>query len=459
MSRAELERRPLLVLCLGLLLGLTLVRHPLHFLFLLPAPWVLRGLAPRTWIVLGLVLGVLLGPGQPAPMLGERAPVRGDWTVATMPSIQPFGESCEIERTGIRLELTYLGSQSLVKGSTVRLRTIAKPVKEASQAFFELHGLAGRVDATDSDLQVIAEAPWIDRIAGAWRDRFIRIAGHNLPPSDAAALDSMCFRVTGAVDEARKDEILNSGAIHLLQSSGLQAILIGQALFWLFGWLPVPRWAQIALVGAILALYVVATGSPPSIMRAVVMWLVAQSAYLFRREPDWPSALALSSMLYLIWFPSGIYEAGFQLTFLAVLMLSAFSIPSKWKPGIEAWAYRTSIQTIRSTVIAYAAIAPLIAFYFGVVSLVTVPVSLVIVVAAVPAVMIAMAAGALSWIVPSVAGSLIQVTAPLLGFVSAVLSAYGGADSVAQTPSFSAYWLVPYYGLMLALWRPHVRQP
>lgn len=459
MSRAELERRPLLVLCLGLLLGLTLVRHPLHLLLLLPAPWVLRGLGPRTWIVLGLVVGVLLGPGQPAPMLEERAPVRGDWTVATMPSIQPFGESCEIERAGVRLELTYQGSKSLAKGSTVRLRTIAKPVKEGSQAFFELHGLAGRVDATDSDLQVSAEAPWIDGIAGAWRDRFLSIAGRNLSPADAAALDSMCFRVTGSMDDTTKEQVLNSGAIHLLQSSGLQAILIGQALLWLCGWLPIPRWAQIALVGGVLALYVIATGSSPSIMRAVVMWLVAQSAYLFRREPDWPSALALSSILYLMWFPGGVYEAGFQLTFLAVFMLSAFSVPSKWKPGVEAWAYRTSIQTIRSTVVAYTAIAPLIAYYFGTVSLVTVPVSLLIVVAAVPAVMLAMTASALSWLVPAVAGLLLKATAPLLGFVFAILNAYGGADAVAQSPSFSAYWLVPYYGLMLALWRPHVRQP
>ncbi|HWA82661.1 MAG TPA: ComEC/Rec2 family competence protein, partial [Fimbriimonadaceae bacterium] len=276
---------------------------------------------------------------------------------------------------------------------------------------------------------------------------------------DSALLDSMCFHVGGGIDEATKDEILASGAVHLLQSSGLQAILIAQSLFWIFSWLPVPRWGQIAAVAAILALYAIATGSSPSILRAVAMSLLAQSAYLVRREPDWPSALALSSILYLLWRPGGVYEAGFQLTFLAVLAISAFSAPIKWKPGFEAWAYRISLGSLRSAVVAYAAIAPLIAYYFGAVSLLTVPVGLLIALAAVPAVILSMMACALSWPLPAFAGFLVKAVTPLLAFAGSVLNAFGGPGVMVRTPAFSGYWLALYYGLLLTLWRPRARQP
>ncbi|HVT11887.1 MAG TPA: ComEC/Rec2 family competence protein [Fimbriimonadaceae bacterium] len=457
MIRAELERRPLLVFCLGLIVGLTLARHPIHFLFLLPCYWLLTGFRSRAWLTAGFVIGAFLGPGRPPAMLLERTPVRGDWRVATMPAIQPFGQTCEIERDGVRLSLTYQGSRVLVKGATIRLTGIAKPVKEGALAFFEQRNLVGRVDATESEVEIAQEAPWIYGLASAWRGRFLNLTARNLSPRDSALLDSMCFHVNGGIDDGTKDEILASGAVHLLQSSGLQAILIAQSLFWLFSWLPAPRWAQILVVAAILGLYVVATGSSPSILRAVTMSLLAQCAYLVRREPDWPSALALSSILYLFWFPGGVYEVGFQLTFLAVLTMSAFSTPVKWRPGFEAWAYRIAIRSLRSSVVAYAAIAPLIAFYFGSVSLVTVPIGLLIAAAAVPAVVLSMAACALP--ISSLAGLGLKATAPLVWFIDSVLGAFGGPGLTVRTPAFSGYWLVLYYGLLLALWRPRARQP
>ncbi|HWA83230.1 MAG TPA: hypothetical protein VG820_07360, partial [Fimbriimonadaceae bacterium] len=173
MIKAELERRPLLVFCLGLIVGLTLARHPIHFLFLAPLLFVLTGVVPRTWAVAGFAVGCFAGAGQPPAMLMDRTPVRGDWWIATMPAIQPFGQSCEIERDGVRLALTYSGSEILVKGATIRLRGIAKPVKEGAQAYFEQRGLVGRVDASAPDVRIVEDAPWIDRQAAGWRGRFL----------------------------------------------------------------------------------------------------------------------------------------------------------------------------------------------------------------------------------------------------------------------------------------------
>ncbi|MFI5384537.1 MAG: ComEC/Rec2 family competence protein [Fimbriimonadales bacterium] len=455
--RTELERRPLFVAALGLILGLTLVLHPIHLLFLLPAPWILQSFKPRAVLAVGLLVGAILGPGPDPPLIEDQY-VTGRWTVATMPQILPDFQSCAVAQGQNRLLLYCERTVPLCPGSVIQFTGVAKPPKEGREAQFRLRSLLGSVYAQPGSLRVVEDGPWVQRLACGWRERFMSLAAQNLPASAAAAEDSMCFRVNGLMDEQSRTEIVNSGTMHLMVSSGLQAILIGHSLLWLLMWLPIPRWVQLVLVGFVLTLYAIATGSSPTIIRVAIMSMIAYSAYLFRREPDWPSALAASSILYLVWNPNGVYEIGFQLSSIAVLFISMFSETVKWKPGLEAWLYRTARRSVRTAMIAYVVITPLLAHFFGTVSLVMVPAGLLLIVLSVPIVMLAMTALPVSLLLPSAGGIVIKSTIPLMDLVFRVLGAFGGDQVSVIAPPFSPYWLVPFYALLLLLWRPFIRR-
>jgi competence protein ComEC len=178
-----------------------------------------------------------------------------------------------------------------------------------------------------------------------------------------------------------------------------------------------------------------------------------------RREPDWLSALAASSILYLLWKPATVYEMGFQFSVIAVLFIGLFSKHVRWRPGVEAKLVRTARQSLQAAFVAFVIVTPLIAYHFGVISLVSIPANLLVVTAVGPVVILAMLALPLSAISPPAGGAMIKLTQPLTAYIDTVLHAYGGQLAVVHFPPFSAYWLALYYGLLLMLWNPQVRQP
>lgn len=456
MIRAELERRPFLVLSLGLILGLTLILHPFHLILLLPLPWVLRDLRSRTVFVISFVAGVLLGPGQPA-ILDRDQFVSGDWSIVSMPDWKPPEQACEVRQGNAKLMLFYAGPIALCPGSTIRFNGLARPPTAGSEASYRLRGLNGQVKAISTSLQVVGEASILHRLAYSWRLQFLEFTAANLSPSAAAITDSMCFHVDGFLSEQSRENVRNSGSTHLIAASGLQAVLLGQVLLWLFSFLPVPRWAQLCVLALVLGLYVIATGSSPSITRAVLMSLIANSAFLVRREPDWLTGLAVSSIFYLVLDPDGVYRPGFQITFIAVLFISLFQGYVKWRPGAEAAIARFAIRSLRTSLLAYVVITPLLAQVFGAISLVMAPVGLLLLVTAVPVVIVSMAAFPVALIWPALGGSIIKSIEPLTGFLYSGLDAFGGPAAAVQTPPFSPYWLALYYLLLVLLWRPRLR--
>ncbi|HTQ09511.1 MAG TPA: hypothetical protein VMI31_05510, partial [Fimbriimonadaceae bacterium] len=143
--QSELERRPLFVAALGLVLGLTLVLHPLHLLFLLPAPFLLRTLKSRAALALAVLVGVFFGPGPDPPPIVDQF-VSGEWRVETMPVILPQSQMTVISQGAIRLILFYDGPIPLCPGSVVRIRGVAKPPKEGHEELYRLRSAAGSID-------------------------------------------------------------------------------------------------------------------------------------------------------------------------------------------------------------------------------------------------------------------------------------------------------------------------
>ena len=118
-----------------------------------------------------------------------------------------------------------------------------------------------------------------------------------------------------------KQAFRRSGLYHLLAVSGTNVVLLAAGVLGL-GWAAglARAWGHVAALGAIGA-YVLAVGPQPSVIRAAVSGAAASTAWLLSRERDPWHVLLLAAVVLLAWNPYTLADAGFQLSFAAVVAI------------------------------------------------------------------------------------------------------------------------------------------
>ncbi len=112
-----------------------------------------------------------------------------------------------------------------------------------------------------------------------------------------------------------------SGLYHLLAVSGQNVVLLAGGVLGLALLLGIPRvWAHLGALAAIAA-YVLAVGPQPSVIRAAVSGAAISIAWLAARERDPWHVLLLAAVVLLAWNPYTLFDAGFQLSFAAVVAI------------------------------------------------------------------------------------------------------------------------------------------
>ncbi|HSC49167.1 MAG TPA: ComEC/Rec2 family competence protein [Gaiellaceae bacterium] len=124
-----------------------------------------------------------------------------------------------------------------------------------------------------------------------------------------------------SLSETLRQRFRGSGLYHLLAVSGQNVVLVAGgalALAWLLG---MPRW--LGQVGAIAAIagYVLAVGAQPSVVRAGVSGALVSLAWLAARPVDRWHFCLLGALVLLAWNPYTLLDAGFQLSFAAVVAI------------------------------------------------------------------------------------------------------------------------------------------
>ena len=130
------------------------------------------------------------------------------------------------------------------------------------------------------------------------------------------------------------------GTFHLLVISGLHVAMISLAVMWLAAKLIRVRWLQFVLVMAVMWAYALMVGAQPSVTRTVVMLNIALIGQLLFRQALGANTLAASAIMLLVWQPRDLFNPGFQLSFLTVLMIVVIASPlyqrlqhiGQWQP-------------------------------------------------------------------------------------------------------------------------------
>jgi competence protein ComEC len=136
-----------------------------------------------------------------------------------------------------------------------------------------------------------------------------------------AVLEGIVLGEDEGLSPELRDAFRTSGLYHLLAVSGQNVIFVAAGILGLAWVVGVPRW--LGELGALAGIgsYVLAVGAQPSVIRAGIAGALGSIAWLTARQRDRWHFLLVGALLLLAWNPYALLDAGFQLSFAAVVAI------------------------------------------------------------------------------------------------------------------------------------------
>lgn len=218
------------------------------------------------------------------------------------------------------------------------------------------------------------------------KNDFIEHARRVLPEPYASLLMGLIVAGKDALPKEILDEFRNAGVIHIVVLSGYNITLIAEFLrkiiekFFLFIKIRVVPQAAAAASIVGIVLFTLMTGATATVVRAAIMAVVAISSKLFGRSYSASRALIFAAFVMLLENPKIlVFDPSFQLSFLATLGLILFMpvMERNLQWVTERWKMR---ETLAQTLATQFTVLPLLIYSTGLVSLVSIPANLLILV-------------------------------------------------------------------------------
>ncbi len=197
-----------------------------------------------------------------------------------------------------------------------------------------------------------------------------------LPEPQASLLTGILLGVETGISQDVRDAFNATGTSHVIAISGFNMTLLAALLSRMLTLImPHRRKLAFTLSATAIGVYTLFVGSDPSVVRAAIMSILLIAAPLLHRRTYTPASLAAAALLMSLHDPFVLWDVGFQLSFASVLGLALFVSPldrllqqilghflSQERTGEVA---RLLGEPVVVTLAAQIATLPLIAFYFG----------------------------------------------------------------------------------------------
>lgn len=365
--------------------------------------------------------------------------------------------------------------------------SLAPPAQPVLPGAFDFARLAwfegvGGVGYTFKDVTVLPH----DARGLSWRNTYAafiarlrasinaRIAGV-LEDQTAAIAQALITGERGGITKATNTVFRESGLFHVLSISGLHMVIMAGAVFFsvrlLLAAIPglalrfeIKKWAAVAgMIGALC--YLAISGGAFATVRSAIMILIMFAAMLLDRPALALRNVALAAFLILAIWPESLFDAGFQMSFAAVVGLVAayeevrrrFEHRGEPHPVLRVLLFFGGI--VFSTLIAGAAVAPFAAYHFHqsqqyavIANLAAIPICNFLVMPAALAALLAMPFGFEALPLKAMGAGIDAMT----WCARAVAGLPGAVGHIAAMPNL-AFALMALGGLWLALWQARWR--
>jgi competence protein ComEC len=146
-------------------------------------------------------------------------------------------------------------------------------------------------------------------------------------PEVASMLRALLLGEKNSLPPHLREEFQATGTYHVLVISGQHAAILAACLFGIVRLLHVPRAGQFLVICGFLGAYSLLAEGQPSIVRATVMTAAFLTGWLLDRGRNGLNSLCLACLGLLLANSCWLMDAGFQLSFLAVLSIFLFGVP------------------------------------------------------------------------------------------------------------------------------------
>lgn len=218
-------------------------------------------------------------------------------------------------------------------GASVKAAGSTEPFSQAKNdgAFDEKNyyggkGINGKLYADSVEIIHPCINPFL-RAAAVFRQALARQYGAYLPEREAGVIAGMLLGEKSGVDREVKALYQESGIAHLLSISGLHVSLIGMSLYRFLQKLRCPKKAAAILAASLGAAYVVMSGASVSACRAGGMFVVMMLSYVWNRQYEGRTALALMAAVQLVCQPEMAADTGFLYSYLAAAAILYIAQP------------------------------------------------------------------------------------------------------------------------------------
>jgi competence protein ComEC len=190
------------------------------------------------------------------------------------------------------------------------------------------------------------------------------------------------------LDPEQKQNFIKAGVMHIMAVSGLHAIILSLFVFNLLFFLR-RRFNILRIIITILILWSFAfvTGLTPSVLRATLMFSFLQAGNLMKRRVNGINSVLASAFVLILIKPSVIFDAGFLLSYSAVIYIICFYQAFYTSLVFKNWLPDKIWQSASVTLVAQAGTLPLtIALfnrfpaYFIITNIIIVPLSSVLII-------------------------------------------------------------------------------
>jgi competence protein ComEC len=204
--------------------------------------------------------------------------------------------------------------------SAAKLRAVAP-----SATRFPLADLSASAECRIFAAQSWASARLLTYVYSSPNRRLPRLL--RLTPDDAGMLNAMLFGDRTRLTHTFRLGFERTGSFHLFVVSGMHVALLAGLLFWLFGRLRLRESLATPLTLTLISAYSLLTGFGIPVQRALLMTAVFLLARLLTRQRNSLNALGAAALAVLIWSPRALFEASFQMTFLAIVAIAGIAMP------------------------------------------------------------------------------------------------------------------------------------
>ena len=298
------------------------------------------------------------------------------------------------------------------------------------------------------------------------RNRLSQTLAEVLPEPQASLAQGITLGIRGNIPSSLRTDFSHTGTAHLLAISGLHLTIIAGILLsigmWLFG---KKHYTYIWLALGIIWLYALLTGMHPPVVRGAIMASIFLTAELLGRQRSAFTALAFAAAIMVGISPQILWTASFQMSFVAMAGLIFLAPPFRaigrkavsatlGEDGAVVSIANIVTDSFSVTLGAIIAVWPLVAHYFGIVSLVA-PLATLLALPALPGIIITGAlAGGLGLIILPIAQVIAWLAWLFLSYMLLVVNVFAALPlSSIELSSVDTILIWVYYlALATAIW-------